>query len=203
MLLVPCVPPKQLWPTEAWTLQELWRCPVASGTKTLAADPFLSPVSCEVESPWIRLVVPAHPKDARSGEFGKNTEAAKHATNRFSGNNQKVSNIWNSCKLARKQTQVHVVPTHSEELKINHKMPPIGSLEGLHEESNQHIQASGVFQTSLELWSGETKIELFSHVHPQHVWHQWKQNQCFAMAISVCGPKPFRKHVVWIEEGSP
>ena len=65
---------------------------------------------------------------------------------------KKLSNIWNSCKLARKRTrQVHVVPTHSEEdgeggkeepkdhssrtadiscvlgsqsLKINHKTPP-------------------------------------------------------------------------------
>ena len=35
----PCVP---LWPTEAWTLQDLWRCPVVSGTEMLAADP----VSC-------------------------------------------------------------------------------------------------------------------------------------------------------------
>lgn len=30
---------------------------------TLATDP-LSPVSCELEPPWIRLVCPAHPKDA-------------------------------------------------------------------------------------------------------------------------------------------
>ena len=28
---------------------------------------------------------------------------------------KKFTNIWNSCKLARKRTQVHVVLTHSEE----------------------------------------------------------------------------------------
>lgn len=32
-------------------------CPLTSGTKTLAAGP-LSPVSCEVGPPWIRLVFP-------------------------------------------------------------------------------------------------------------------------------------------------
>ena len=84
----------------------------------------------------------------------------KYITNHCWGNNQKVSNIRNNCKLARKRRQVYVVPTHGEEdgegdpkdhssrtadfscalgsqsLKINNKTSiPTGSLEGLHEES--------------------------------------------------------------------
>lgn len=39
--------------------------PKTSGTKTLAVDP-LSPLSCELEPPWIWLVCQAHPTDARS-----------------------------------------------------------------------------------------------------------------------------------------
>ena len=52
-----------LWPINAWTPQDPWRCVVVSGTKTLAADS-LSPVSCEVGPQWIRLVCSAHLQDA-------------------------------------------------------------------------------------------------------------------------------------------
>lgn len=46
---------QQLRPAKSQTLQAL--CPVVSASKMLAPDP-LSPVSvCEVESPWIRLVL--------------------------------------------------------------------------------------------------------------------------------------------------
>ena len=65
MLLVICVPPEQPLPVKSWTLQDLWRCPVVSGMKTLAAD-HSSPVNCEVEPPWIGLVVPTHPTVTRS-----------------------------------------------------------------------------------------------------------------------------------------
>ena len=34
MLLVHRVPPNQFWPTKGWTLQDLWRCHVVSGTNT-------------------------------------------------------------------------------------------------------------------------------------------------------------------------
>lgn len=33
----PMLRPKQLWPVEAWTSRDLWRCAVVSGTKTWAA----------------------------------------------------------------------------------------------------------------------------------------------------------------------
>ena len=72
--------------------------------------------------------------------------------------NQNVSNIWYSCKLARKRKQMHVAPTHSEEddegeepkdhcsrtadfgsqspnQPEDHNPIPTCSLEGLHEES--------------------------------------------------------------------
>ena len=48
-----------LWPVESWT-QEFWRYPVVS--RALVANP-LSPVGCEVGSPWT-VLVPAHPADA-------------------------------------------------------------------------------------------------------------------------------------------
>ncbi len=62
-MLVPLLLPKQPWPVEAWTPLDPWRCAVVSGTKMLAADT-LSPVSCEEEPPWIRLVFSSHPSDA-------------------------------------------------------------------------------------------------------------------------------------------
>jgi len=74
MLLVLRVPPKQRRPTKAWTLQDPWRCPVVSGTKTSVADSS-SPVSCEVEPLWIGLVGPAHPTDAQSDWDLENLEA--------------------------------------------------------------------------------------------------------------------------------
>lgn len=37
---------------------------VVSGTKMLATDP-LSPVFCDVDPPWMTLVCPGHPTDAR------------------------------------------------------------------------------------------------------------------------------------------
>jgi len=49
MLLVLRVLPKQHRPFKAWTLQDPWRCPVVSDTKTSAAHPS-SPVCCKVES---------------------------------------------------------------------------------------------------------------------------------------------------------
>ena len=43
-------------------------------------------------------------------------------------------------------------------------------------ESNQQIKASGVCQTSLDLnrvlWSDETKMDVFGHVHRRHVCSQ-------------------------------
>lgn len=70
------MPPKQFRPVKAWTLQDLWRCPVVSDTKTLAED-LLNRASCELGAPWMGLVVPAHPTShhrcsigLKSGEFG-------------------------------------------------------------------------------------------------------------------------------------
>ena len=60
-------------PVKSWTPLDPWWCAVVSGTKMLAADS-LSPVSCEVGPPCIRLVCPAHPTNAwldwDLGEFG-------------------------------------------------------------------------------------------------------------------------------------
>ena len=88
--------------------------------------------------------------------------------------------------------QEHVVPTHIEEdgggskeepkdhssrtadfscvlgsksLKIKKQALWKGCTKKALIESNQQMKASGVCQTSLELWSDETKIELFGHVH--------------------------------------
>ena len=57
MVLVLRVPPQSLQPTGARNLQDLWRCPAVSGTKTSAPGPS-SPVSCGLEPLGIRLVVP-------------------------------------------------------------------------------------------------------------------------------------------------
>lgn len=45
-----------------------------SGTSMLAPDP-LSPICCDVEHPWIRLVCPAHPTDAKLDEDQGNLDA--------------------------------------------------------------------------------------------------------------------------------
>ena len=64
----------------------------------------------------------------------KNTYTVKHTTNYCWVNNQKVSNTWNSCKPARKRTQVHVVPKHSEE-----------DGEGVKEEPKDHSSRTADF----------------------------------------------------------
>ena len=73
MLLVLHVPPKQLISAKARTLQDFWRCPVASGIK-IATDSW-SPVSCKVGSARIGLLVLAHPTDARPNRDLWNLEA--------------------------------------------------------------------------------------------------------------------------------
>lgn len=62
-----------------WTLLDLWKCVVVSGSKTLAADP-LNHVCCDVGLPWIRIVCRAHTPDVwsdwksgRCGKFGVTT----------------------------------------------------------------------------------------------------------------------------------
>lgn len=50
------MPPNQLWPGMAWILQDLWRCPVVSGTNRFPEDPLTS-VSSKVELPWNEPVV--------------------------------------------------------------------------------------------------------------------------------------------------
>lgn len=62
------MPKHHLWPVEAWTSVDPWRFALVSRTLTLAADPW-SPVNCEVELPRLKLVCPAHPIYACSGNF--------------------------------------------------------------------------------------------------------------------------------------
>lgn len=61
------------WP-KAWNPQDTRGCAAVSCSKTLAADP-LSPVSCEVGPPWIALVCPTHPINARLDWDVKNMKA--------------------------------------------------------------------------------------------------------------------------------
>lgn len=58
--------PEQLRPAKAWTLQDLWRCPVVSGIKTLAVGPlsldFLARIWCRICLTWSMFSVhsPSH-----------------------------------------------------------------------------------------------------------------------------------------------
>lgn len=62
MLLVLHVLLKQHQPAQTWTLQNPWRCPVVSGTKTLAKDP----INFKVELLGLKLDSLAHPTNAQS-----------------------------------------------------------------------------------------------------------------------------------------
>lgn len=78
------MPPKKLWPVEARTPQRPWRCPVVSAGQALAADPLCS-TRCEVGPPWITLVCPEYPTDARWDWYLGTLEAKSTARFHVSG----------------------------------------------------------------------------------------------------------------------
>ena len=89
------------WPIESWA-QDLWVCPVVTGTRALAVNP-KSPVGCSWGPPWIRLgqASPMHAwLDWDLGSLGRCLELFV----KFFGT------FWNSLPSIDKCNEVNVFP---------------------------------------------------------------------------------------------
>ena len=134
-MLLPLVPPKQLWPVKAWTPQDLWMCPLVSGTKILAAD-HLCPVSYKVGPPQIGLVFPACPSDAR-WDWDPGTLEAEATP----------------CTLCQvNDTHTPGCPHHLKQKVIHGTRPPCSL--ALWSSSDTHVLIVGTFSSALgSAWS--------------------------------------------------
>ena len=83
---------------------------------------------------------------------------------------KKVSNIWNSCKLAMKRTHVHVVPMHSEE-----------GGEGGKEETEDHSSSTADFSCIL----GSQSLKINHKTSPPYQEAHRTSQRCALNPVSI------------------